>query len=184
MSTQQQPFWRGQRGRLLLASLAGLVAVGIVLGLVIAWASTTVLEAAGIDGSGDPTRPAPTSEEPSGSGSSDETPTDDPTETETDDTESTTDEPLEPALQASATQVSSYQEVQLTGQFPGLPAGRPLQIERKEGGSWTLFPVSVSTSELGRFSINIATGQPGPNLFRVTDPQTGISTSTVTITVG
>lgn len=187
MSTEQQPFWRGRRGRLLLASLAGLVTVGIVLGLVIAWASTTVLEAAGIGSSEDSADATPTEPEPT-TGDSGSSPDDEPSDGESteDETEpsSTPSGPPPPVLNASATTAAPLEEVQLTGRFPGLAAGVPLQIERKEDGQWALFPVGVSTTELGEFSINVATGQPGANLFRVTDPQTDISTPTVTIQVG
>ncbi|MBA2641233.1 MAG: hypothetical protein H0U77_14865 [Nocardioidaceae bacterium] len=180
MSSDQEPFWRGRRGKMLVASLAGLITFGIVLGLVIAWASTTVLDAAGFDdqetpptlGAG-PSTPEPSDSEPPAT-----------SESPVADSPSSSADPAAPTLSASPTQVASYEEITLTGRFPGLPAGAPLQIERKEGGLWALFPVGLSTSELGTFSTFVQTGQPGQNLFRVTDPGTGLSTPVVTVSVG
>ncbi len=183
--SSEPPFWRGPRGRVLLGSLAGLVAAGIIIGLVIAWASTTVLEAAGLDTDAT-TRPpaAQQTTEPS------ETPTESETTTETTEpsepSSSSTppQQQQEPELTASPTAVSSMEQIDLDGRFPGLPAGTALQIERKEGGTWTLFPVSLSTGEGGSFSTYVQTGQSGPNQFRVTNPSSGQSTPVVTVRVG
>ncbi len=182
MSSDQEPFWRGH-GKVLIASLAGLITFGIVVGLIIAWVSTTVLDAAGLDEQEPPqpthagvsTSEPPDSEPPESS---------QPPDTSDGDPPSSSPDPAEPTLTASPTQVASYEEITLTGRFPGLAADTPLQIERKEAGSWALFPVALSTSELGEFSTFVQTGQPGQNLFRVTDPGTGLSSPTVTITVG
>lgn len=181
--SSEPPFWRGSRGRVLLASLAGLIAAGIIIGLVIAWASTTVLEAAGLDTDAT-TRPpaAGATTEPTDTATDPET-----TEESTEPTEpssSSTPKPQQPQLTAAPTSVSSMEQIDLDGRFPGLPAGTALQIERKESGTWTLFPVSLSTGTGGSFSTYVQTGQPGPNQFRVTNPSTGESTPIVTIQVG
>lgn len=176
------PFWRGSRLRVLLGSLAGLIAAGVVIGLVIAWAGTTVLQAAGLDT--DATTPPPATTEPS------RTPSDPGTTPETTEpsqpsepSSSATAVP-EPELTASPTSVSSMEQIDLDGRFPGLPAGTALQIERKEGGTWSLFPVSLSAGVDGTFSTYVQTGQLGPNQFRVTNPSSGQSTPVVTVQVG
>ena len=180
--TSEPPFWRGPRGRVLLGSIAGLVAAGIIIGLVIAWASTSVLEAAGLDTDATTRPPAEPTAEPTETTSPTETPpeTTEPTEPSS----SSTPPQQAPQLRATPTAVSSMEQIDLDGRFPGLPAGTALQIERKEGGTWTLFPVSLSTGEGGSFSTYVQTGQLGPNQFRVTNPSSGQSTPVVTIQVG
>ena len=178
--SSEPPFWRGSRGRVLLASLAGLIAAGIVIGLVIAWASTTVLEAAGLDTDATTRPPATRTTEPT---ETDPETTEESTEP-TEPSSSSTPKMQQPQLSATPTSVSSMEQIDLDGRFPGLPAGTALQIERKESGTWTLFPVSLSTGDGGSFSTYVQTGQPGPNQFRVTNPSTGESTPIVTIQVG
>ncbi len=178
----EPPFWRGPRGRVLWASLAGLVAAGIVIGLLIAWVSTSALKAAGLDTDATTAPPPRSTQPPDDESTSTPEPTQDTTSSEPTTTETTPEQ--QPTLTASPLSVSSMGEIDLDGRFPGLPAGTALQIERKEAGTWALFPVSLSTNEGGTFSTYVQTGQPGPNQFRVTNPSTGESTPVVTVQVG
>jgi hypothetical protein len=84
-------------------------------------------------------------------------------------------------LRVSASSVSSYQRVTLSGSYPG-GNGTTLQVQRREGGSWASFPTSA-TVDGGTFSTYVASGQPGPNAFRVVDPSTGTTSNVVVFTV-
>jgi hypothetical protein len=175
------PFLRGNRGRLLLGTVAGLVVTGVVIGLILAWLSTTVLKAAGLDTS--KSSPEPTAAEPTGTGSP-------PTTPEAADPTTTTAPPpttsaTEPTLTASPSRVGVYDEISLSGTFPRLAPGTPLQIERRVGGgAWALFPVSLDSEAGGQFSTIVQTGQSGQNMFRVTVPTTGLTTPVAGVRVG
>jgi hypothetical protein len=164
-----------------LSAVAGLIVTGVVVGLVIAWLSTTVLKSVGLDTS--ETSPEPTAAEPTPSSSPQTTPD------EPDPTTTTTPPPTtpgtEPTLTASPSQVGVYDEISLRGSFPRLAPGTPLQIERRVGGgAWALFPVSLNSEAGGRFSTIVQTGQTGQNMFRVSVPTTGLTTPAVGVLVG
>jgi hypothetical protein len=84
-------------------------------------------------------------------------------------------------LLASSDSVSSFEQVTLSGRYPG-GNGTSLQVQRKEGGSWVQFPTSASV-EGGSFSTFVASGQSGPNAFRVLDPSTGRMSNVVVVRV-
>lgn len=84
-------------------------------------------------------------------------------------------------LQASASSVGSFEQVTLSGRYPG-GNGTTLQVQRREGGSWTSFPTSATVSD-GTFSTYVASGQSGPNAFRVVDPSTGRASNVVVVNV-
>jgi hypothetical protein len=84
-------------------------------------------------------------------------------------------------LRVSDSSVSAYDEVTLTGSYPGAN-GTTLQVQRLEGGSWTSFP-TTATVDGGRFSTYVASGQHGRNEFRVVDPDTGEASNVVAFTV-
>jgi hypothetical protein len=85
------------------------------------------------------------------------------------------------SLHASDDSVSAYDEVTLSGTYPGAN-GTTLQVQRLEGGSWTAFPTSA-TVDGGRFSTFVASGQPGENRFRVVDPDSGETSDVVSFNV-
>ena len=171
------PFLRGHRGRVLLGSVAGLVVAGVVIGLLIAWLSTSVLNAVGLDTSATTAPPAQsTSAEPSQPSSSETPPTTAPSSSAT--------SPRGPTLTASPASVGTYDPITLRGRFPGLASGTSLQIERRENGSWVLFPVGLTSGAGGSFSTFIQTGHTGENEFRVSVPGSALSTPTVIVTVG
>jgi hypothetical protein len=61
--------------------------------------------------------------------------------------------------------------------------GVQLQIQRREGGSWTDFPV-LATVQGGSFQTWIQTSHTGRQLFRVYDPQADRASKPVAVTVG
>ena len=84
-------------------------------------------------------------------------------------------------LRASASSAASYEQVTLSGSYPG-GNGTTLQVQRREGGSWAAFPTSATVDD-GTFRTYVASGQPGPNAFRVVDPSTGQTSNVVVFTV-
>ena len=61
--------------------------------------------------------------------------------------------------------------------------GVSLQVQRKEGGQWTDFPV-LATVRGGAFETWIQTSHTGKQQFRVYDPQANRASNTVAVTVG
>lgn len=91
-------------------------------------------------------------------------------------------EPARPIrLLASTNAVGTMERVTLSGRYPG-GNGTSLQVQRREGGSWVQFPTSASV-EAGSFSTFVASGQSGPNAFRVLDPSTGRMSNVVVVRV-
>jgi len=85
-------------------------------------------------------------------------------------------------LEAGQQAVGSMERIDLVGSYPG-GEGAVLQVQRKEGGSWTDFPVSVTVSD-GRFSTYIQTGRTGKGRFRVADTDSDAVSNAVTVQVG
>ncbi|HSS68507.1 MAG TPA: hypothetical protein VLK34_08140, partial [Nocardioidaceae bacterium] len=54
----------------------------------------------------------------------------------------------------------------LTGSCTSIPSGAVLQVQRKESGTWTDFPVTA-TCNGGSYSTYILTGHTGPNRLRM-----------------
>ncbi|MDP9445025.1 MAG: hypothetical protein M3P83_12025, partial [Actinomycetota bacterium] len=82
---------------------------------------------------------------------------------------------------ASSTQAGSYERIALTGHYPG-GDGVTLQVQRREGGSWTAFPTSALVDgETYRTYVEL--GRPGPNVLRVTDPVSGRVSNVVVVRV-
>jgi outer membrane biosynthesis protein TonB len=121
-------------------------------------------------------RPTPT---PSPSPSPTPTPSPTPSPSPTKERRPATDRAIE--LHASEASVGSYEEVTLSGRYPG-GDGTSLQVQRREGGSWAAFPTSATVQD-GTFSTYVASGQSGPNAFRVVDPSTGRASNVVVVTV-
>jgi len=85
-------------------------------------------------------------------------------------------------LTASRRHVSPMGRVDLGGRYPG-HNGATLVVQRREGGRWSRFPVSVTVR--GRsFHTWVASGHHGPNAFRVLDPASGRVSGAVTVVVG
>jgi hypothetical protein len=185
----------GARNRAILFSLVTLVVIGVVVGLGVGWLGSRAVDSTGIDDVEAPDNQTGVSEPdpiddftatPSPSDEVEETPTEPPEPTHT--TPSTPAEPTKtrkppgPTLHASPMQATTSEQVSLTGRFPGLGAGVYLQVERREGGVWTEFPVDMTTDPGGTYSTWIITGHTGPNLFRIT-AENGVSTPPVVVQI-
>jgi hypothetical protein len=186
----------GARNRAILFGVVTLVVVGAVVGLGVGWLGSRAVDSTGIDDVEAPEdgRPGVTNDpiedftaspsEPEDTEDTEDTTPTEPSETApTTPTEPTkTRKPREPTLNASPMQANTSEEVSLTGRFPGMGSGVFLQVERKEGGVWTEFPVTMTTNERGTYSTSIITGHTGPNRFRIT-AETGESTPTVVVQI-
>jgi hypothetical protein len=155
--------------RQVLIGLLVLVTVGAVVGGIVALVTIKAADLAGIDDTSTTTgahRPAggsgPTTSTTSSptTGTTDTAPTQPtgPTDTTTPDTRFT--------LAASPVAVSPSERIDLNGSCAALPSGTVLQVQRREGGQWTDFPVTA-TCFGGSYSTYILTGHTGPNLFRM-----------------
>jgi hypothetical protein len=182
------------RAVLLVAGIAA------AIGLVIALTATAALRMAGISGDDGPpptvAEPEPdevptpetveSSPSPSGSPSegASESPGAAPTSQKPSDkpSPSKSDKPKQITLSADTSNASSMQRVNLNGRYPG-GNGVTLQVQRREGGSWTPFPTSA-TVDGGSFSTYVALGQPGPNRLRVVDTGSGTTSNVIVINVG
>ena len=175
---------RRRRNRLAIAVVVGLVLVGAALGAFIGLVGSSVVRVLpdsdptvsrpGRDGTSYP----PLTPQPSTQQTSETTP---PPETRSPRTPRT---PRPGALTASPLQAGTFETIQLSGTLPGVPQGVQLQVQRKQGGVWTAFPVTATTQPGGAFTTSVETGQVGANVFRLTDPQSGRSTPPVTVQIG
>lgn len=182
----------GARNRAILFGVVTLVVLGVIVGLSVGWLGSRAVDSTGIDEveapRGDPGLEDDEYEDftasPSEPGETTDTvPTEPSDTTPTSPTEpSETREPRDPTLTAAPLTAGTFERVSLSGRFPGLDSGESLQVERKEGGVWALFPVTVTTDNRGTYSTSIETGHTGPNRFRVT-ADSGESTPTVVVQI-
>jgi hypothetical protein len=183
----------GARNRAIMFGLVTLVVLGIVLGLSLGFLGSRAVDSTGLDDVRAPSNPAGPTDDPIEDFTAGPTPTEDTFEPETPSEPSETTEPTptepsktrdprEATLNASPLQASTSEQVSLTGRFPGLGAGILLQVQRREGGVWTDFPVTMTTDHGGAYSTWIITGHTGPNRFRITS-ETGDSTPTVIVQI-
>lgn len=170
--------------RQLLVGLGVLVAVGALIGGIVALISIKAADYAGIDGSSsttsretvsEPSDESPTTEdEPSGPSASSDNPST-PTQT--------TEEPPDRAitLVASPKSVSTFGRINLSGTYAG-GAGIVLQVQRMEGGKWVDFPTSATVNG-DTFATYVETGRSGPNKFRVKAIGDSMASNAVTVRV-
>lgn len=176
----------GARNLLLVKLLGGLVVTGVVIGLVVGVLGTTVLRSMGLK---DQPAPEPTPKEKvtevlDGGKSDDKSESPSPDESD-DNSEPTTEKKKQKppsVLKASPNPASPGQEITLAGSFRNLQSGS-LQVQRREGGTWTDFPVTASIDPDGSFSTYILTSRTGTAPFRLLDKGSGRSTPVVRITI-
>jgi len=172
-----EPSWQRQ----LLIGLSVLLAIGILIGAVLAVIAVKTADYVGLGGDRSTSSPAPILPT-----------TGDATKTAPPPTRHTP--PTTPAthrrhhtititLTARPDTAGSYQQVNLTGGYPGHD-GVTLQVQRSLGkGPWSDFPTSTSVNG-GTYATYIKTGLIGVNHFRMLDKATGKSSNIVTVTIG
>ncbi|MGH3355237.1 MAG: hypothetical protein ACRDOJ_05030 [Nocardioidaceae bacterium] len=179
-----------------LRAVLMVVGVAVVIGLVIGGLTSAAIRVTGVLPASTPTTsptpddeavedslPTPVlkpTETPQTPASTPESPS--PSPTKSTPTRSKSPKPDTPiSLRASATTVSSYERVNLRGRYRG-GNGTSLQIQRREGGSWSPFPTSASV-EGGTFSTYVELGQPGANRLRALDTASGETSNVVVVRV-
>ncbi len=148
------------------------VALGVGLGLFFAGALT----ATGVTSADLPPLAAPTSD-----------PTPEPKPTPEATTEAPEDEskPKPRLSPIPGDRAAPGERFAIEGVLPAASPGTVLQVQVKDGdGPWDDFPVTVAARDGGRFETKIYTSRTGERKFRVTDPASGDSTPTITVTIG
>jgi len=88
------------------------------------------------------------------------------------------------ALRAGVRQAASFEPVPITGSFPaGGVLGARLEVQRLVNGSWVRFPLPAAVAATGRFQTFVELGSPGRHQLRVVDPETGVASNIVTVTI-
>lgn len=77
--------------------------------------------------------------------------------------------------------VRPMERINLTGEYPTHDAVQ-LQVQRRENGTWTDFPVQVVV-RMGTFATYVMTGHTGDNRFRVYDPAEDKASNVVRVTI-
>lgn len=176
----EEPSWQRQ----LAIGLSALVAIGVLIGGILAVIAVQAANYVGIGNSSSnsnsgPDLVFPTTGEPT---------TKAPTTSPTLPTSPATTRSKQPAehkitLSASPRSAGSFQRVNLAGSYPGHDSGT-LQVQQSVGsGPWSDFPVTATVSG-GRFATYIQTARVGTNHFRMMDKATGRTSNTATVTIG
>ncbi|MGH3498325.1 MAG: hypothetical protein ACRDP1_12765 [Nocardioidaceae bacterium] len=167
------------RARTILTGVAILLVIGVVLGVGVGWLGAKLLNSTGLHNAS-----PPPFELPSSSTTPSATP---PTTTPT------TGHPHKrhhqsagsgSVLNAAPKHVGVMGRIYLTGTFARVPQGVTLQVQSKQTGTWSDFPVTLTTGPGGSFSTYVQSGQSGPNQFRISLPGTNKTTPAVTVNVG
>ena len=176
----------GARNRLLLKLLGGLVVTGIVIGLVVGVLGTTVLRSMGLKEQ-PPPEPTPqdkVTEVIDGGSDSDDSPSpsDSPDDEKDGNSKKTASKRPKAKLQATPNPAAGGTEITLTGSFRGLHGG-VAQVQRREDGTWTDFPVDAALDSDGTFSTYIITNRTGTAPFRMLHEDSGRTTPVVRIPI-
>ena len=86
-------------------------------------------------------------------------------------------------LRKTTPSVGQYETVDIAGRYRGAGAGTELVLQRLDGGGWLDFPLPTVVKASGRFSTLVELAELGPNRLRVIDPQAGVASDVVRITV-
>jgi hypothetical protein len=177
--------------RALLTAVAAMAGVAILVGLTVGGVLLGVVRASGLEGAPAAEEAAPqslfipkykpTKAAPEDLGLPSITPSKSP---DADPEKSTSPSPkVEPiTLSVAPTTVSPGERINFNGSYAD-GEGVQLQIQRREGGTWTDFPV-LATVQGGSFETWIQTSHTGRQLFRVFDPQADRASKPVAVTVG
>jgi hypothetical protein len=167
----------------LLIGVVMLLVVGGLIGVVVAVAGLKAANLAGIGDTKHPTRSTERLHIPRNVASSTPGPS---TGTATSSTPTPATHTSKPpqhhiTLEVSPSSVGSFEHINLSGGYRA-PDGTRLQVQRKENGVWTDFPVTTSVSA-GTFATYVQTSHTGLNLFRVSDGASGRTSNVVKVTV-
>jgi len=186
----------GARNRRVIKILAGLAAVGVLLGLFGGLLGATAIRALGLD---DTEMPPPPNTSTTTATSQ---PTEEPESSEGDtapdatreDSKSAADkdkkknkdkkDKKKPKLNATPNHVSPGERINLTGRIPKADPGTQLQVQRLENGDWDDFPVVAETDDNGSFETWVVTGRTGKMKFRMKVMDGSGKTPPTTVKIG
>ncbi len=178
------------RGHPVFSGLLALVSVAVVVGAILGLGALLGTRVLGFGGGGSEQgattgasmylpEPVPTSESAASGSESGEPVPETPAS-------SAPDEPTTEAkaitLIAAPTSVGSFERINLTGSYP-TGSGAILQVQRREGGQWADFSVTVGVNG-DSFATYVQTSRVGENRFRVLDSDSGSASNVVIVTVG
>lgn len=172
-----EPSWQRQ----LVVGLSALLAIGLLIGGVLAIIAVRAADYVGIGQGSSNSSPAPIL--PTTGAATSPTPTTRRPSTPP----ATTSKPPPAAhaiaLDASPRRAGSFERVNLTGRYPGHD-GTTLQVQRSVGtGAWSDFPTTTTVSN-GAFATYVQTAMVGVNHFRMKDEASGKTSNPVTVTIG
>lgn len=169
------------------SALAKVLTIALVIGVVVAGGIFLVVRALGLGGGdssaaadlpdgGSTGSPLPTvALTPSGTSSPSASPSESP---------SASPSPARKlTLSAAQSQVAPGQRIDLSGQYAGQD-GTVLQVQRREGGTWTAFSDVTARVVGGSFTTYVTTSRGGEQRFRVFDDAAAQSSNPVVVTVG
>ncbi len=176
-------------GRALLTALAAMAGVALLVGLAIGAVVVGAVDVSGVGGSGAQASSAPqsltipkyqpTKTPASGAGTSSSSSAS-PSPSRTKATKPPRRDRI--TLFVAPQQVGAGQRINLNGVYPS-GEGAVLQVQRRESGTWTDFPVTVPVRG-GSFTTWIETSRTGASPFRVLDKAAGRGSNRVVVTVG
>jgi hypothetical protein len=177
-------------GRALLTAAAAMAGVAVLVGLIVGGVLLGVVRASGLENAGAKEAAAPQSlfipkYKPTKAAREDlGLPSITPSSTPSVDTSTSTASPKtdQITLFVAPKSVSPGERINFNGAYVN-GEGVQLQIQRREGGGWTDFPV-LATVQGGSFQTWIQTSHTGRQLFRVYDPQADRASKPVAVTVG
>lgn len=185
---------RGDEESGLRQVLLGLGALVVVTALVAGIVSAVALGAARLGGLGETSGGGPAAQPslyfPTGEPTTRPQAYPDPVGPSKDPTEEQTEETPDPrpdrksrkiTLQAFPLEVGPGERITMTGVYPA-GEGATLQVQRRENGQWTDFPVSATVSG-GTYSTYILTSRSGKARFRMADKALERASNVVTVTI-
>jgi hypothetical protein len=85
-------------------------------------------------------------------------------------------------LKDSAVSAEPFQAVRIEGTYHG-GAHTFLRVLRWEGGNWVAFPVPTKTDQSGQFTAYVELGEPGLYRLRMLDPDSGVTSKPILLTI-
>lgn len=177
-------------GRTLLAALGAMVGVALLVGVAVGGVAMVAVNLVGVGDTETTSEEAPESlfmpkYQPTESADED-LGLPDAESSPTPELDAPSEEPSPPAnrikLFVAPQNVSPGQRINFNGVYGG-GEGAELQIQRKENGTWTDFPVTA-TVRGGSFETWIQTSRTGRGVFRVYDGEADRGSNPVTVTIG
>ncbi len=86
-------------------------------------------------------------------------------------------------LRATTSTAEALDPVQVTGTYPGVPAGTKLVVQWRREGEWVALPLPTAVLATGRFSTYVQLGEEGQHRLRVVDTSAGTMSNSITLRI-